>query len=351
VIDWVLAEKLAGRVAGSSTAPAIRADLGALSRDSEARVVAYTGLEPQRPLPAAEGIERREWIHANVAGMRTLLDPVLDKAGANAGPLRPAVRIATGAVLTGEVGVILGFMAQRVLGQYELVLIEPAEARDPRLLFVLPNLAGAVQTLDVAEEEFLRWVALHEVTHAVQFAGVPWLQPHLAGLVKQLLSAMELRVDAAKALRLPGRDEVRRALDALRHGDVISLVARPEERATLDALQTAMAVVEGHAEHVMDAVGAEVLPSLPRLRAALERRRASQSAPARLIARLLGLEMKMRQYKMGKAFCDAVVAEGGIERLNRVWSAPDQLPTADELERPRDWLERTRVLSDVTHTD
>jgi coenzyme F420 biosynthesis associated uncharacterized protein len=343
MVDWFLAERLAARVAGTAESRRPAANLRALVADSEQRVIAYTELEPRRPLPAPEGIERPEWIHANVAGMRTLLDPVLEKAGANAGPLRPAVRIAAGAVLTLEVGVILGFMAQRVLGQYELVLIEPAEARDPRLLFVMPNLGGAVKTLEVSEEEFVRWVALHEVTHAVQFAGVPWLQPHLAGLVRELLSVMELRVDAARALKFPGRDELRRAVEAVRSGDIISLVARPEERATLDALQTAMAVVEGHAEHVMDAVGADVLPSLPALRAALERRRSSQSAPARLLARLLGLEMKMRQYRMGKAFCDAVVAEGGIERLNRVWSAPDQLPTADELERPRAWLERTRV--------
>jgi coenzyme F420 biosynthesis associated uncharacterized protein len=343
MIDWVLAEKLAARVAGSADARRPAADLQALSADSAQRVVAYTGLEPRRPLPPAEGIERREWVRANIVGMRTLLDPVLEKAGANAGPLRPAVRLAAGAVLSAEVGVILGYMAQRVLGQYELVLIEPAETRDPRLLFVLPNLGGAVRSLDVSEDEFVRWVALHEVTHAVQFAGVPWLQEHLAGLVRRLLAAAELRIDATRVFKLPGRDDVRRAYDALRGGDVLSLVARPEERATLDALQTTMAVVEGHAEHVMDAVGADVLPSLPRLRAGLERRRSDQSAPARLLARLLGLEMKMRQYRMGKAFCDAVVAEGGIERLNRVWSAPDQLPTADELEHPERWLRRTHV--------
>jgi coenzyme F420 biosynthesis associated uncharacterized protein len=260
--------------------------------------------------------------------------------GASAGPLKPAFRLVAGAALTLEVGVILGLMAQRVLGQYEVVLLEQADRR-PRLLFVMPNLAGAVKAFDVSEQEFVRWVAIHEVTHAVQFAGVPWLQGHLAGHVRKLLDAMELRVDAKRSLSLPSRQDLLRIAGSLRAGDFASLLAKPEERETLDRLQSTMAVVEGHAEHVMDAVGADVLPSLPQLREALERRRATASTPARLLQKLLGLEMKMRQYKLGKAFCDAVVAEGGVERLNDVWRDPSWLPSGDELEDPSAWLRRT----------
>ena len=82
----------------------------------------------------------------------------------------------------------------------------------------------------------------------------------------------------------------------------------------LDRVQAVMAVIEGHAEHVMDAVAPDLLPSLPRLRAALDRRRKSQSGLSRLVARLLGLEMKLRQYEQGKYFCDAVVRARGVER-------------------------------------
>ncbi len=352
MVDWFLAERLATWVAGDDSGRRPRADLAAMARDSEERVVAYTGLVPQAPLPAPEGVERPEWVRANVTGMRALLDPVLRKAGGR-GPLRPALRLAAGAALTAEVGILLGLMAQRVLGQYELVLLEAEEEelgvagatpRRPRLLFVLPNLAGAVRSFGVPEEEFVRWVALHEVTHAVQFAGVPWLQPHLAGLVRRLLDAMELRLDDSRNFRMPDRDELRRMADALRRGDVLSVVSKPHERETIDRLQAAMAVVEGHAEHVMDAVGADVLPSLPQLRDALERRRRSASAPARLLGRLLGLEMKLRQYRMGKDFCDAVVREGGRERLAGVWSSPEALPTPDELAHPGAWLRRTATV-------
>jgi len=348
MIDWTLAARIAALVAGAPEQPPLRPDLVALSEESEKLVVAYTGLRPVQPLPAAERVDRAEWARANVSSMRRLLDPVLEKVG-GAGPLGPAMRLAAGAVITAEVGVLLGFLAQRVLGQYELVLLEPAGGagtrRPPRLLFVEPNLAAAVRAFDVDETEFVTWVALHEVTHAVQFGGVPWLQEHLAGLVGELMAGMEVRLDAVRAARLPGRDDLRRLVDAVREGDLVSLVARPEERAALDRLQAVMAVVEGHAEHVMDEVGAPLLPSLPKLRAALDRRRRSASAPARLLTRLLGLELKLRQYTLGKQFCDAVVREGGADALRRVWSGPDALPTLAELEDPLGWLERTRVPS------
>src|SRR5829696_2571306 len=344
MIDWPLATRLAGLVAGRPVARSPRVDLQALADQSEREVVAYTGLVPRTPVPPAEGIGRTEWIEANVGAMRRLLDPALDQVGSRLGPAKQAVRLTAGVVLTGEVGVILGFLAQRVLGQYDLVLLDAApDDHPPRLLFVLPNLGGAVNAFGADEQEFLLWVALHEVTHAVQFAGVPWLQPHLGGMVRELLSSAELKIDASRALRMPRTDDLKRLAAAVRAGDIVSLVASERERATLDRMQATMAVLEGYAEHVMDTVGAPLLPSLPRLRAALDARRRSQSAPARLLQRLLGLEMKLRQYEQGKRFCDAVVREAGVEALNRVWESPEMLPSSAELDVPSQWLRRTGV--------
>ena len=291
-----------------------------------------------------EGIDRREWISSNLSSMRALLDPVLERAGQGLGPLRPAMQIMAGAALSAEVGIVVGYLAQRVLGQYELVLLDEASAGDaaspPRLLFVMPNLGSAVRALDVPGEEFLRWVTLHEVTHAVQFSGVPWLQGYLAGLVAQLMRSAELRMDGPRRPTLPSRAALRRGVNAIRSGDVIGAFASPQERETLARVQTAMAVVEGHAEHVMDAVAPDLLPSLSRLRTALDRRRSSQSGPAKILGRLLGLEMKMRQYEQGKAFCDAIVAAAGPEALSRVFAAPTELPTLAELTDPPAWLRR-----------
>ena len=190
MIDWILAEKLASLVAGKGHSPPPHADLAALAVESEKRVTAYTGLRPARPLPPPEGIERGEWISSNIKAMRALLDPVLERSSDTLGPLRPAVQLTVGLMVTTEVAVVLGYLAQHVLGQYELVLLdESVDTSPPRLLFVLPNLGQAVENFGAREDEFMTWVTLHEVTHAVQFAGVPWLHNHVASLVRELLCA------------------------------------------------------------------------------------------------------------------------------------------------------------------
>jgi coenzyme F420 biosynthesis associated uncharacterized protein len=342
VIDWIIAERIAGVVAGSGDPRVPSVDLRPLAVESEARVIDYTGLQPARPLPPPEGIGRQEWIKTNIESMGKLLNPVLKRAGGNLGPLKPAVEIAMGLVLSAEVGVVLGYLAQRVLGQYELVLLdEVADDRPPRLLFVLPNLGHAVRMFQANEREFITWVTLHEVTHAVQFAGVPWLHGYVAGLVRELLASAEVRLEEPRRFRLPGIEDLRRAAGALRRGDLVSIVASSGERETLDRVQAVMAVIEGHAEHVMDAVAPDLVPSLPKLRQSLDRRRRSQSALSRIVARLLGLDMKLRQYEQGKRFCDAIVAKGGVGALQHVFSGPEALPSLAELTDPDAWLERT----------
>ena len=345
MIDWIVAERIATFVAGTGDAKPPDVDLAGLAEQAEARVVAYTGLHPAAPLPPPEGVARREWVAANMTAMRALLDPVLARAGTRLGPLAPAMEIGAGFLLSAEVGVVVGYLAQRVLGQYELVLLdESVDEHPPRLLFVLPNLGQVVRSFDADETEFVTWVALHEVTHAVQFAGVDWLHGYLAGLVRELLKSAELRIDAQRKLRLPTREELGRTLAALRRGDLISIVTTKAERDTLDRVQAVMAVIEGHAEHVMDAVAPDLVPSLARLRASLDSRRRTQSGVSRLVARLLGLDLKLRQYEQGKRFCDAVVREAGTEALERVFSAPEALPNLDELDHPDQWLKRTAAL-------
>ncbi len=353
MIDWIIAQRIATFVAGTGDADPPTADLAALAAESEARIVAYTGLEPARALPPPEGISRREWVSSNIQSMRLLLDPVLQRATDNLGTLKPAVEIGMGFVLSTEVGVVLGYLAQRVLGQYELVLLDEAvEDRPPRLLFVLPNLGQAVRAFAAEEDEFMTWVALHEVTHAVQFAGVPWLHSHVAGLVRELLTSAEVRLDAPRKLQIPSADEVKRVMGHLRRGDLISIVTTTPEREMLDRVQAVMAVIEGHAEHVMDAVAPDLLPSLPKLRAALDRRRKSQSGLSRMVARLLGLELKLRQYEQGKYFCDTIVRERGPAALHHLWSSPKALPTLAEIQDPAAWLAREipRQLEEPRHT-
>ena len=344
MIDWSLAERVAGAVAGSpngETAKPLPGDLAAMADDARVRVVAYSRLEPANTLPPPEAVDRGAWTTANLQTMRGTLDPLVSKIGGGDGPFGGPLRAAGGMLLAGEIGGIVGFMGRHVLGQYELALLDPAQGA--RLLLVAPNLHEAARGMEVELEELLPWVVFHEVTHAVQFNGVPWLREHLAGMLRELLSSVQVNVDASALLKLPKLDDLKGLWDQVRDGGLVTAVAGPERKALIDRLQATMALIEGHAEHVMDAAGAPVLPNVGRLRAAMDRRRKERTPLFKLLERLLGLDMKMRQYEHGKRFCDAVVARGGIEALNRAWSAPDKLPTLAELDDPAGWIRRTEI--------
>jgi coenzyme F420 biosynthesis associated uncharacterized protein len=342
VIDRAIAERVAAAVGGGpgNEAP-LPVDLGALVARSEELVVAYTGLRPAGVLPAPEEIGRAEWRSANIASMAALLAPVADRLAGRGGALGGALRSTTGLIAGAETGALVGYLGGRVMGQWDIRLTEPDVP--PRLLFVAPNLHHAAGELKADPAQLVAWVCVHEVTHAVQFTGVPWLREHLAGLLRELLATLDVQLDPAAVLRLPSRDDLRALADAVRSGSLVTLVAGEGRTALLDSVQATMALVEGHAEHVMDAVGRDVLPNLPALRSAMNRRRADRTPLVRFLERLIGLDLKLAQYETGKAFCDAVVADGGIDRLNIAWSDPALLPVAAELKDPQQWLARTRV--------
>jgi coenzyme F420 biosynthesis associated uncharacterized protein len=316
-------------------------DFPKLVAETEGPLREYTGLTPVDEIPAPEAVGRAEWADVNVDSLGALIGPVADRLGGRldgTGPFAGALRAAAGATVAAEVGLVLGYMAQRVLGQYELSLLEPE--RQPRLLFVGPNLAKAIEDLDVDRDSFLRWIVLHEYTHVLQFQGVPWLREHMGTLLREYLATMEVRIERGAAGGLPSLPNPTELLSRFREGGLVALVQTREQRRIFDRLQAVMSVIEGYSEHAMDAVGEQVLPSYAGLRDSMERRRRSRSAPERALQRLLGLELKMRQYELGKQFCDAVVDRHGVETLNRVWEAPASVPTLAELDDPEAWVLR-----------
>ena len=348
MVDWSLARQLAQFAAGTAGHSDLGTDLVPLSVDAERHVSAYTGLSARAGVPRPEVVDRAEWADANLRTLASILDPVgerLEGRFASAGPLAGPLRLAASATLAAEVGLVMGYISQRVLGQYEVSLLQPDAA--PRLLFVVPNLQAAASDMGLDRADFLMWVVLHEVTHVLQFSGVPWLRPHLSGLLREYLDTVEVRIERGAAGGLPTLPNPARIVEYFREGGLAALVQTREQRSLMDRMQALMAVVEGYAEHVMDAVGVDVLMSYEGMRAAMEERRSSRSAPERVLQRLLGLDVKLRQYELGKRFCDAVVERGGMEALNAVWAGPDSLPTTAELHRPASWLARTRPAAAV----
>jgi coenzyme F420 biosynthesis associated uncharacterized protein len=342
MVDWTLARQIARFAAGNGSAPSLDApDFDSRVAATERVLSEYTGLSAAEAIPSPEAVSRADWAEVNVRSMADMLDPVTERLGkrfVGAGPFAGPLQIATGATVAAEIGLVVGYMSQRVLGQYELSLLETE--RPARLLFVEPNLARAIRDLDVDADSFLSWIVLHELTHVLQFSGVPWLREHMGSLMRSYLATVEVRIERGTAGGMPSLPSPARLLESFREGGLVALVQTREQRAIMERVQTAMSVIEGYSEHVMDAVGESVLPAYAGLRDAMDRRRRSRSAPERVLQRLLGFEMKMRQYEQGKQFCDAVVSGHGIAALNRVWESPESLPTPAELRQPDAWVER-----------
>ena len=343
IANAVARTNVSGRAAADVAAlDPLPGDLAAICADAEARVVRYTGLRPAAPLPAPESVPRPEWIAANVRSMSAMLDPVVNRL-AGGGLLGGATRGAAGVLLSVEAGALTGYLSQRVLGQYEFALVDPDASA--RLLFVAPNISLAARRLDADPEQLLTWIAFHEVTHAVQFAGVPWLRPYLAGLLGELLASLDVKVDPRTLLKMPSLDDARGLLEAVRKDGLVGALGAGSRRELLEKVQGVMGVIEGHAEHVMDIVGAEALPARDELRSALDRRRQERSPLLALLERLIGLEAKLRQYEDRKRFCDAVATTAGAPALHRVFDGPEQLPTVAELQDPEAWMRRTGALA------
>jgi coenzyme F420 biosynthesis associated uncharacterized protein len=366
-IDWSTAQRVGELIGGSPPYGGLRVDaVEPLAHDFAARVSAYSRLPIEGELPALEMVDRATWIAANLQTMRPMLGPLGERLGEQRGLLSGPMRSVSGLLLGAQVGALTGMLSQRVLGQYDLALLDPTVI--PRLLLLAPNLAQTAANLGVDRDELVLWVTIHEITHAVQFSGAPWLREHIGGMLRELLDGLQIsliggsedkdgntngegaegRQQGRGGLRMPKMpdpSELRAMVEKARRGELLRLTLGEDRWRLVERMQAAMSLIEGHAEHTMDAVGAEVLPSLPKLRAAMNQRRSQKGLPWKVLERLMGLELKMRQYEIGRRFCDAVVAEGGPELLARVWAGPESLPSTAELEQPGLWTARIAALA------
>jgi coenzyme F420 biosynthesis associated uncharacterized protein len=296
-------------------------------------------------------VDRPGWIRANVDGFRVVLEPLVEQLrertqGAAANQSRPGSVLSTvGSRVTGiQAGLILAYLSGRVLGQYELFLppeTSPVDGQQPgRLTLVAPNIVMIERELGVDSHDFRRWVCLHEETHRLQFTAVPWLRDYVQGQMTEFLLASEL--DPAAMLQ-----RVRSAADAMagavRGGDggsLLEAVATPAQREIMDRLTSVMTLVEGHGDYVMDAVGPQVVPTVEQIREKFNARRGSSGRIEQTLRRMLGIDLKMKQYAEGSRFVRAVVDEAGMDTFNKVWTSPETLPTKAEFADPQLWLDR-----------
>lgn len=335
MIDWDLAVKVGSRIAGDgpsvdrATAADVVAELRAGANRSTDLVREFTGLDAPAGTAPILVVDRPAWIQANADGFAKLMDPIVaNLAGRKGGdPERTGF---IGPKVTGaEVGLMLGFLSSKVLGQFDPMF-------DPhgRLLLVAPNIVQVEREIEAEQSDFRLWVCLHEETHRVQFTAVPWMREHLFAQVSDLAERMEPASFEESLKRITS------SLSGREGGSVVELLTTDEQREVLDRVTGMMSLLEGHADFVMDGVGPSVIPSVAQIRRKFTQRRKGVGALDRLVRRLLGLDAKMAQYRDGAKFVRSVVDRVGMEDFNAVWTSADTLPSKAEIHDPEAWVAR-----------
>ena len=336
--DWDAALLVGRRVAGPGVpvAPADRArmreDLAELVETSERLIIDFTSLDPGGFRSRAWVMGRGEWIRANLRGLQRMLEPLAGRILAKQPSGRGTIRRAA---LGAQAGALLGYVSRRVLGQYDAFLPPDDEGL---LYFVGPNVAEVERRFHLPSRDFRLWIALHEVTHRVQFGASPWLRGHIREQVDRYLGTISLD---SKELS----QQLRRAVDEARSADVrgmgaLFLLLSPEQREIVRHVQGVMSLLEGHASFVMNEAGKGHVGELERMRRALAERRRRAGGVERSFQRVIGFDKKIEQYDAGERFVREVVASAGMHGLNRVWLAPEALPTVDEIAEPSSWVRR-----------
>jgi coenzyme F420 biosynthesis associated uncharacterized protein len=339
--DWGTAHQVGRKIAGPGVAvPAVerarmREDLGELVPRAEDLITEFTGMTVAGFRSRAWAMSRSEWTRANLAGLQRLIEPLAERILESKPDRADYRRKALGA----QIGVLLGYVSKKVLGQYDVFLPPDDEGL---LYFVGPNIVEAEQRFDLVPRDFRLWIAIHEVTHRVQFGAAPWLRGHLSGMVDSYLGSISL--DSRELM-----DQLHRAIEQIRAGadwrgqGAVELLLNEPQRALFAQMQGLMSLLEGHASFVMNDVARANVPDVDRMRRALQARRKT-GGMEKTFQRVIGFDQKIAQYDAGERFVRQVWERGGMEGVNLAWRSAEDLPSLEEIRNPDHWLARVAGL-------
>lgn len=347
LIDWQQARAIALRVSQWEQAPIgererRHAQYASLVERSEPLIAEYLGVRLPAPVNRVYVVDRREWLEANFSSFAVVFQPIeelYERLGGRQSALSATLGQLNGKIIGAQMGVLLGFLARRVLGQYDLSLLSPDPEIRGALYFVEPNIARVQTQLGLSDEDFRLWIALHEVTHVFEFEAYPWVREYFNSLLREFLGQLSDQLSASGGL-----PQLLSRLVGQRGGGQhwIERMLSPEQQRIFDRLQALMSLVEGYSNHIMNAIGEQLLPSFRQIEARVEQRQQNKPLFDELFNRLTGMDLKLAQYKQGEAFVNAVAEREGVAFINRVWERPEHLPTMDEIRNPQKWIERMR---------
>jgi coenzyme F420 biosynthesis associated uncharacterized protein len=353
MVDWERSREIATNMnRGDSLTASEREELnayyGALVATCVPIVSEYTGTTLPHEEERTYAFDRVDWINANLEGFQRMFAPIeaLDPGSQGKNVLAKAWSGVNQVAVSYEVGLLLGYMARRVLGQYDLALLgrEPV-ASNGKLYYVEPNIRGIEKKLGLPKEDFRMWLALHETTHAFEFEAHPWVRIHFNGLLDRYMNFLKQDTEFLRqgvqglkvfAKRISEHDTSSEESS----GSWLEALMDDEQRALFSEMQAMMSVIEGYSNHVMNAVGRDLLSNYELISRKFEERQRQRSQADQIFARLTGLDVKMEQYRQGEEFINAIVAERGHAFAHQVWDKPENLPTMKELRQPSLWIHR-----------
>lgn len=346
LIDWEQARSAALRVSQWEQAPVgdrtyRREQYLRLVKQSEPLIAAYLGVQLPAPISRVFVHDRREWLEANFTSFEQLFAPIEDlyeRNGGGRGITAALIGDLNGKLLGTQVGLLLGYLARRVLGQYDLSLLSPDPGASGALYFVEPNIGRVQSQLGLNDEDFRLWIALHEATHAFEFEAYPWVRQHFRDLLQQYFDQLSLQLESFGS-GLP-QILLRFAQNWSSGQHWIELMLTPEQRRIFEQLQALMSIVEGYGNHVMNAVGRQLLPSFEQIEQRVAQRQANKTPFELLLNRITGMDLKLAQYQQGEAFVNAVTQARGVAFAARVWERAEHLPTMEEIRNPEAWINR-----------
>jgi coenzyme F420 biosynthesis associated uncharacterized protein len=344
LIDWDVAVRAAKRFSppppGVSRREADDAvtELYGATAEAADHVATLTRLHEPPVTAITRVIDRPAWIETNANGLRSIMDPLVARLTED-NPVGPIAQRIGGRVTGAQVGVVLGFLSGKVLGQFEFF-----DRAGGQLLLVAPNLVAVERQLKVDPRDFRLWVCLHEVTHRVQFTAVPWLRRHMLDEIDALSATIDADpAELRKRLSTAAGELVKVVRGQGSGAGLLSVLATPEQRAVLERVTAFMSLVEGHAEYVMNAVPSSVIPTQQVIENRFATRRRGGNPLDKLLRRLLGMEAKTRQYVDGSAFVRAVVDRIGVDDFNAIWTSKETLPSRAEIADPGRWIARVHA--------
>jgi len=338
-VNWKLAGEISRHLAGEPepVEPWLAEEYRDLTRLAQMKIAEVTDLDLGDAIDAIP-VDRAAWAAHNLESFRYLVEPLAEKLSTSGpgGPLEGMMVPLGPAILGAQMGIMTGFLSHRILGQFDIGL-PTAEAGD--LYLVVPNVEAFANENHLDARQVRLWVALHEVTHQAEFAR-PWVRPEFVGLIARYLDGLELD-PASLTEKLQGFSDPEQFESILSDpAGLAGLITTPEQRPILEAIQAFMAVIEGYADYLMDRAAQKMLPDLAQMREAMNTRRAEPSQGEQIINRMLGLELKQEQYRLGADFCSEVARRWGEDAVDKLWTGAEALPSLAELHDPVAWAAR-----------